>query len=337
MQANHEPDRKLSIFERIRAACRKVSEEASSVRIDPDGVRNAAQRLCAELTRSESSDTGEQPVANAWDGMPGDSEATAALAVTLDAINFGSGWFPHLRKRASLSGYNTIAALLTEHVRKHGSIPAERLATVTAEDCARLFAQDPANADAFELMTLFAQAWNDLGNDLLRHHNGRFLDFIDAAEGSAARWIEQLCRQPFFHDESPYGDRIVPFYKRAQIAASDLHLAFHGQGPGRFEDIDELTMFADNLVPHVLRLEGVLCYRPELLQRIEHGELIPHDAPEEVELRACALHAVELLTSELRACGIVTSPRRLDMILWNRGQGALFKASPRHRTRCVFY
>ena len=39
------------------------------------------------------------------------------------------------------------------------------------------------------------------------------------------------------------------FYKRAQIVASDLALA----GVAEFDDLDRLTIFADNLVPHVLR------------------------------------------------------------------------------------
>ncbi len=52
-------------------------------------------------------------------------------------------------------------------------------------------------------------------------------------------------------------------------------------------------MFADNLVPHVLRLDGVLWFDPELVARIEHEELIEHGSPEEVEIRACAVHAVE--------------------------------------------
>ena len=46
------------------------------------------------------------------------------------------------------------------------------------------------------------------------------------------------------------------FYKRAQIVAADLALA----GVARFRDLDRLTIFADNLVPHVLRCDGVLVY-----------------------------------------------------------------------------
>ena len=52
----------------------------------------------------------------------------------------------------------------------------------------------------------------------------------------------------------------VPFYKRAQLTAADLSLAFDGKGLGSFEDLDQLTIFADNLVPHVLRVDKVLLY-----------------------------------------------------------------------------
>ena len=56
-------------------------------------------------------------------------------------------------------------------------------------------------------------------------------------------------------------------------------------------------MFADNLVPHVLRLDGVLEFDPRFAGRIEREELIEHDSPEEVEIRACAVHAVELIVA----------------------------------------
>ena len=85
----------------------------------------------------------------------------------------------------------------------------------------------------------------------------------------------------------------MPFFKRAQLAAADLHL----QGIAPAADVAALTLFADNLVPHVLRIDGVLEFEPELAARIERGELIEHDSPEEVEIRACALHAVELLVA----------------------------------------
>ncbi|MFN8513065.1 MAG: hypothetical protein U0841_10845 [Chloroflexia bacterium] len=74
---------------------------------------------------------------------PSSPEETAAFVFTLDAINFGSGYFPHLRKRPELSGYFTIAGALTDHFRAHGPLSAPALATIDAAACQQLFDQPP--------------------------------------------------------------------------------------------------------------------------------------------------------------------------------------------------
>ena len=102
-----------------------------------------------------------------------------------------------------------------------------------------------------------------------------------------------------------------------------------------FADLDRLTMFADNLVPHVLRLDGVLRFAPGLAARIDRGELIEHGSAEEVEIRACALHAVELIVAG--AGDAATTSAQVDEYLWNRGQLPRYKAVPRHRSRCTAY
>jgi hypothetical protein len=117
------------------------------------------------------------------------------------------------------------------------------------------------------------------------------------------------------------------FYKRAQITANDLALA----SVASFEDLDELTIFADNLVPHVLRCDGVLRYADWLARHIDAGQVLRLGRAER-EIRACAVHACELIAAR---AGI--PPRLLDTWLWNRGQGPAYKARPRHRTRTVYY
>jgi Potential Queuosine, Q, salvage protein family len=71
----------------------------------------------------------------------------------------------------------------------------------------------------------------------------------------------------------------------------------------------------------------------DLVARIEREELLEHDAPEEVEIRACAVHAVELLVA---ARGDTTATA-LDNVLWHRGAGPRYKAVPRHRARTTDY
>jgi hypothetical protein len=143
---------------------------------------------------------------------------------------------------------------------------------------------------------------------------------------------------PYFDDVEPYDGLEVPFYKRAQLTPADLAVAFGDKGPGHFQDLDRLTIFADNLVPHVLRIDGILLYEEDLAMRIDAEEPIPPGSPEEVEIRACAVHAVELLAEELRESRREVTAMGLDYLLWNRGQQPYYKRiRPRHRTRTVFY
>jgi hypothetical protein len=178
-------------------------------------------------------------------------------------------------------------------------------------------------------MELFAGSLRDLGGRVERGYGASFAAVAERAAGSARALVGELAGWACFADSSSYERLRLPFLKRAQIAAADLHRA----GVARFADLDGLTMFADNLVPHVLRLDGVLSYEPELLARIDRAELIPHDSPEEVEIRACALHAVELLVAARPG----SCAADIDQQLWLRGQRRRYKASPRHRTRCTAY
>jgi hypothetical protein len=125
----------------------------------------------------------------------------------------------------------------------------------------------------------------------------------------------------------------VWLFKRAQIAAADLALA----GIGAFRDLDRLTCMADNLVPHVLRLEGVLAVAPEVVGRIERGELFRPGEAAEVELRAVTVHAVEQLVGALADRGHPVTAAALDQVLWWRGRLPRYKAVPRHRCRTTAY
>jgi hypothetical protein len=160
---------------------------------------------------------------------------------------------------------------------------------------------------------------------------------IKAADASAERLIRLLIRMPYFYDIALYDKIEVSFYKRAQLTAADLSLAFGGQGLGKFNDLSNLTIFADNLVPHVLRVDSILLYEEKLGSHIDAGKLVPAGSAEEIEIRACALYAVELLKKELIRFGHKLTSMELDFLLWNRGQQPAYKSIPRHRSRTVFY
>ncbi|MBK5223074.1 MAG: hypothetical protein JJE52_09395 [Acidimicrobiia bacterium] len=319
----------VGVCDEIRDRCRWVADQATHVHIVRDQIAAYARSFPASELGAGTDDPGRHALDS--------PAATAAFVVSLDAINFGSGWFPTLSKRPGMSGYHTIAAGWREHAEAVGELTAEHLTSLVRADCCRIFGQPDDESSAAELMELFASALNDLGAFLIEEHEGSVLAMIDDAGGSAEALVGVLARMPFFHDVAEYQGVAVPLYKRAQITSLDLSIAFGGVGPGRFDDLDRLTMFADNLVPHVLRLDGVLRFDDALEARIEAEELIAPGTPEEIEIRACAVHAVELLRAELAEIGHVTTSGAIDTVLWTRGGMPRYKARPRHRTRTVSY
>ncbi len=276
----------MQLLEEVRRHCAAVAREARHVSIDLDAAR-------------------EPPPAAAAAAEPSDADAV----LQLDAINFGSGWFPTLRKRPGMSGYRSVAAPFAER----GPWSNRDLRALDSSAVAAVLGQDARHP----LMRLYAQALRDLGRFL---GDRSALDLVDESGGSAERLATALARGMRFFDDRG-------FYKRAQIVPSDLALA----GVARFDDLDRLTIFADNLVPHVRRVDGVLGYDRELAARIDTGRLLPQGRAES-EIRACAVHACEALAERF---GL--APRLLDIRLWNRGQRPEYKAVPRHRTRTVYY
>jgi hypothetical protein len=298
----------MALVDDIRAASARVAARARRVRIVEEAIEPYARTLPPE-----------SPPAPDLEGAA--LEQRAAFSLTLNAINFGSGWFPTLRKGPGMSGFRTVEAGL----RARGPWTAAELVAIETPEVAAAFGQDPTH----ELMALFTRALRELGDRIEVEYFGRFLGLVRSFEGSAEALATALASWPTWHDVSAYEGERVPFFKRAQIAAADLHIA--GIAPA--EDLERLTLFADNLVPHVLRLDGVLEFDERLVGRIDEGLLLEHGSPEEVEIRACALHAVELLV----AAHGDTTPAAVDNALWNRGALPRYKARPRHRARTTAY
>ena len=122
----------------------------------------------------------------------------------------------------------------------------------------------------------------------------------------------------------------MPFFKRAQIAAADLALA--GLAPA--DDLHRLTLFADNLVPHVLRIDGVLEFDEDLVRTHRRGTLLEHDSPEEVEIRASRCTPSSCWS---QAHPSRPPPPASTTCSGHRGAAPRYKAHPRHRAPTTAY
>ena len=283
----------------VRASCARIAREARWVRIDLDRIGAVEPALPPEL----------DPERHYLEGSRAD---VATYLLCLDTINFGSGWFPTLRKRPGASGYFTVAWALADRFRSHGAWTRDELAALDGPAVAGCRASRPITSSWRSTpgrSTTSPPSWGTAARSTW-------------STPRTARRSASPRRSPTCPSSATRASTSAP-----QITPSDLALA----GVAEWDDLGSLTIFADNLVPHVLRVDRVLRYEPELARTIDSGELLP-PGEQEREIRACAVHACELIAAEL---GV--DARTLDHWLWQRGGAPEYKARPRHRTRTVFY
>jgi hypothetical protein len=271
------------------------------------------------------------------DGGP----ATANYILLLDALNFcfwpdpgQPRWTIDYQGR-TLGGYLALAASLKRGIEEGlPLLDADWLAQVTPEHLLHVF-RGEGRIPMLERRIANAR---EAGQVLKSRYGGSFARAIESCQGSAVRLVELLEREfSSFCDVATWKGRTVRILKRAQITPVDLYGTFGGAGLGHFSDLEALTAFADYKIPQVLRALGVLQYSPTLADRVDRMELLEPGSPEEVEIRAAMVWAVEWIRQGLQAEGLSRRAFELDWFLWNLGQEPLPEQKPYHRTRTWFY
>lgn len=301
-----------------------VVEHAEHVVIDTDTLGRCAHELA------------QQPLNIVWDGwhFRDGTARTVQYLFVLDCLNFCFWPEPRWRYRGH-DGYVALAMALKDAVMRGDRIlDAAFLAQMDSVQLREIL--DGENE--IPLLEERVKILREAGTVLQEKYDGHAARLVERAQHSAVRLIE-LLTQDFssFRDEAIYGGRTVYFYKRAQIFCADLYGAFGGRSWGEFSDIDALTAFADYKVPQVLRHLGILRYSAELAERIDRREELAAGSPEEIEIRAHTIWAVELLKRELEKLGRSLRSFEIDWFLWNLGQREEFRTKPYHRTRTIFY
>jgi len=266
---------------------------------------------------------------------------TVAYLLILDSINFsfwpkpGKVKWEIKYKSETLSGYYALAASLKKAI--DSGVPVTRvdyLAHISLDTLKKILG---GNGE-LQLMEARAHILNELGALLITNYNGEATRLVKAAENSALKLVKLIVENlPSFRDEADYYGTRIYFYKRAQIFAADLYGAFSGKDWGFFKDMDKLTAFADYKLPQVLRHVGILQYSPSLEHTVDNGIFLESGSPEEIEIRANTIWAVELIRQQLTKMGKDLRSFEIDWLLWNLGQEREFKANPYHRTVTTFY
>jgi hypothetical protein len=312
----------------IREGFAYVAQQARHVRIREDRLPAYALSLPNE------------PPANIFDSSHhyfGTPEDTAACTLILNAINFGSGFSNQLEAEGwpmvDHSIYYSISTSLKRFFETEGPLSARALMEIDQDRIRSILELPAKGAASEEFAGLCARSLREFGGLVQDRHGGSCLQFVEAMQGSAERLAATLGQLESFHDVHAYRGRMVPFYKRAQISAGELQLAFERLGIVLFSDMKRLTMFPDNGVPHVLRIDGILEYAPALAAKIDAGEFLASGSEEEIEIRACAGHAVEILAALKGAAAT-----DIDFLLWHRSvEDEAYQKTPTHMTKTIFY
>lgn len=310
-----------------------VARNSRDVTIDSGSVFHFAKKI-----------TAEKKSFSVWDGahhFSGMAEKVTAYILVLDTINFcfwppegGERWRVAIDGR-SYSGYNGLAMALKQAMES--GVPLEDAAFLEGMSEERL-REVLGGCGTLQFMKERARALKELGHVLNRDYRGDSWRFVEASKGWAGSLVRVLAKKlESFRDMAVYRERAVYFYKRGQILCADLHGALDGKAWGRFHDLDGLTAFADYKLPQVLRNLGILVYSGALSRRVDALELIAPGSPEEVEIRANTIVAVEGIRETLQGLGLAVKSHEIDGLLWHMGQEDTYRERPYHRTPTIFY
>ncbi|KAJ2758983.1 hypothetical protein IWQ56_005859 [Coemansia nantahalensis] len=343
--------------ERVLASAQFINARSSDVSVPEDGVRQAAQEIMGQMTRTGYS-TAEWKK-HALLPSVADSAALEWIFVA-DALNF-SFWPTRARREEQYTvtldgvayrGYWSLCAAINRALREGIDMTdAQCLADMTLERLAHVFrTDDPRTQEPIPMLDDRLQVVREAGQVLLAKYGGRFANVVAECAGSAQRLVELVVRDfASFRDEHQFAGQTVCLYKRAQILVADVWACFEGRGLGCFDDIDHITMFADYRVPQALCHFGALQYSPRLRAHLEQSEaavrrgdapdMLPSGHPWEVEIRGNSIWAVQRIRQHILDAGTSVNAILLDFYLWDyaKEHAADMSAIPIHHTRSIFY
>ena len=182
---------------------------------------------------------------------------------------------------------------------------------------------------------------NNVGDTLVTKYDGDWINFIDDGpkklydngEGLVERLVRDFKR---FDDHSIFENEKVYFLKLAQLAFWGIHREL-SKRYFYIEDMENMTAFADYIIPVALESFGIVKYSSGLKEKIDSGVLIDRDSIEEIEIRSTSIYVTakltELINNYKNEEEKIIIPQ-LDFKLWTD-----FHADerPHHLTKTIMY
>ncbi|CAD5224567.1 unnamed protein product [Bursaphelenchus xylophilus] len=281
-----------------------------------------------------------------------DPERTARWVFFVDTINF-CFWYGHdgnvEYNGKNYSGYYFGAACLKRALDNYNIDVTDPNVMITLDE--KKFGELFRGKLPIGLSALRARAVVEAGRVLLQKYDGKVLNLLKSANGSAQSLVKILVRDfKSYRDSCVYKGKRLMILKRAQIFTADVYSALKGNSKtnvANFRDIDSLTMFADYRVPQILCHLGVLEYSKQLQNILKRFSPIRKGSATETAIRAVSIHACDKLTKKVieleKEHGKLSKPvtdADIDVFLWLKRREIaeeVEKTTSHHRVITWFY
>ncbi|CAE6446396.1 unnamed protein product [Rhizoctonia solani] len=176
----------------------------------------------------------------------------------------------------------------------------------------KVFQPAPGCLETIPLLEERIRVMRQAGAILVEKYNGSFSGILaewrqeHGPKATAGVLVANITKTfGVFRDENTYKDRLVFFWKRAQILVAETWAAFYPPPDAIVSHpifplgVTELTMFADYRVPQILHHLGTIDYSPALASMLVNGENLPNGSEAEMSIRAAGILAVEAIKNRI--------------------------------------
>jgi hypothetical protein len=162
--------------------------------------------------------------------------------------------------------------------------------------------------------------------------DGSVFNFLQSCDFEAGKMADTMLENfPSFRDIHNYKGRRVQLCKLLQLTIWSIHRVLLRRGKTGIRGVEQLTAMPDYKLPQILRHLEVLRYSDRLAQRVDNKMELALGSPEEIEIRACMVQAVEKISKISGFSGM-----EVDNLLWLKAQ-EVQGMKPYHRTDTLFY
>ncbi|ORX45045.1 hypothetical protein BCR36DRAFT_358924 [Piromyces finnis] len=337
-------------IEAVRRSCRELQKEnENSIKISDEHIDKFIERIKSNNFESFGKyyDTNNPlKVPLKFDTLEEELNFVGLNAL----LAFGSGWRDELHEACNRGAANTIKfGIISMHISKMQYGTCNHMAGLTITDISSIF-QIPLLGEEKESenmpgVTVSTQhCLREFAEKLRNVFQKTALDLKKGGYRSLAQFIMYLINSTknevnraevilkgvvnvltAFQDSAVVNNKEVFIFKKAQLFVYSLYKAFHKKYPlFDIKGVENLTIFADNVIPTVLIDLGVLSPSSDILSAIENKENMSKTNTD-VKLRAASIVACEKIAQRLKEQNITFMDNEIletdiDTYLWSIGK-----------------